>query len=193
MRPPKESQEKSPHKAPDELVEAEVVPEDEADAGPAALRALREKLNACLSEKQEYLAGWQRAKADYVNARKAEGERAEHRANAERLRVLASVLAALDSFEMALGDRETWEKVDTAWRTGIERIYNQLTGVLAEHGVEPFGEIGEPFDPRHHEPVTTVPAVDAVADNTVARVIQRGYRAGESILRPARVTVFQVA
>ncbi len=176
----------------DEL-EADVVPEEEAEVGPGALKALREKLNACLAEKQEYLAGWQRAKADYVNARKAEGERAELRVSAERLKILSSVLAALDSFEMALGDRESWEKVDATWRTGVERIYGQLKGVLAEHGVEPFGETGEPFDPRRHEPVTTVPTAEAAADNTVAQVIQRGYRTSESILRPARVTVFQAA
>lgn len=169
----------------------DIVPEVEAEAGPGALRTLREKLNACLAEKQEYLAGWQRAKADYVNARKGEVERIEFRVAEERLRVLSSVLAALDSFEVAIGGEESWGKVDAVWRTGVERIYEQLRGILGEYGVEPFGETGEVFDPRRHEPVTTVQTGDASLDNTVAQVIQRGYatRDGET-LRPARVTVY---
>ncbi len=173
-----------------EIPDADIIPDVEAEAGPGALKALREKLTACLAEKQEHLAGWQRAKADYVNARKGESERTDLRVREERTRILASVLASLDSFESAFADA-AWERVDGSWRAGVENIYQKLRTVLPEHGVEPFGEAGEAFDPRRHEPVTLVSTDDPSRDHTVAEVIQRGYEAKDgTVIRPARVTVF---
>lgn len=167
--------------------EEEFIPEEEADSGRDALRAAREKLEACLKEKQEYLAGWQRAKADYVNARRDAEKRLDDRLSFERRKIFESLLAPLDSFEHALAE----DGADGAWRTGVERIVEQFRAALRENGVEAFGASGDPFDPRLHDPVGIEPTEETEKDQTVAEVLGRGYRDGNGVIRAARVRIFQ--
>src|SRR3989344_7392847 len=116
----------------------EMVPDEESDGGnPAAsLKKLREKLKACQKEKDEYLAGWQRAKADLINYKREvetnKGELAKF-ANENLMRDLLSVL---DSFDMAFINKETWESVPEGWRKGVEYIHTQFLTVLRENNLE---------------------------------------------------------
>lgn len=155
-----------------------------------AVRKLREKLKTCEAERLEYLTGWQRAKADNINAQKREvAERAEFLKFASQ-GLITEILPAMDSFHMAFGNKEAWEKVDLNWRMGVQYIYSQLLSVLERHGVtllEP--KVGDPFDPSQHTSVGTVPVLEKEKDHTVVEVVQKGYLLYSKVLEPARVKI----
>ncbi len=155
------------------------------------VKKLREDLKKAREEKQEYLTGWQRAKADYVNLeRSEETKRKELRAHITA-GFVEELLPTLDSFDMAFANTEAWEKVDANWRSGVEYIYQQLVRTVEDYGVKKVGVLGEVFNPTLHEAIEMVPTEHEDQDHTIASVIQYGYIAGERIIRPARVKVFE--
>lgn len=166
---------------------------EDGDALPTkdVVKKLREEIKKLRAEKEEYLTGWQRAKADYVNLQKEEeGKRKEMRGFIMGT-LVEDLLPVLDSFDMAFANKEAWEKVDPNWRNGVEYIHQQFLRVLGENMVTPINQIGIPFEPTIHESVETVPTDDQSKDHTIATVIQSGYKIGERVIRPARVKVFE--
>ncbi|MEX0934839.1 MAG: nucleotide exchange factor GrpE [Candidatus Paceibacterota bacterium] len=154
-------------------------------------RELRQKLKECQKEKQEYLAGWQRTKADLVNKGRAhEEERRETRKRASET-VITDVVDVLESFEMAFANKEAWEKVDSRWREGVEHIHNQLLGVLRSHGLEEIDPEGAEFNTDEHEAIESVETDDESKDGIIASVARKGYRVGGNIIQPARVRVYE--
>jgi hypothetical protein len=91
----------------------------------------------------------------------------------------------LDGFDMAM-QGAGWHAVDANWRSGVEYIKNQLVSALEKHGVTVFGKEGESFDATCHEAVS---GGDAEGAHTIVKVLRKGYKCGERILRPAQVTV----
>jgi molecular chaperone GrpE len=162
--------------------------EGEIDAR-STIKKLREKIKKLEAEKQEYLDLSQRTRADYVNFKKeVDTNRVSERKFATK-RFIEELLPVLDSYDMAQGNKEAWEKVDQNWRIGIEYIFNQLKTVLENEGVTQFGKIGDTFDPHLHESMEQV-SVDNENDNDkIMKVLQNGYKMNDMILRPARVHV----
>ena len=172
--------------APEPVVEGGNPPGDGArDAGEAeetdgselgSLRAENEKL------KDQFL----RSREDFENyRRRMEKEKTEFRryAVADTLRDL---LPVLDNFERALevpsaGDVESFRK-------GFELIHTQLLELLRRRGVTPIEALGTDFDPNVHEAVVHEPSATH-RDGEVMQELQRGYRLGERLLRPAMVKV----
>lgn len=149
----------------------------------------QKELEKITSERDEYLAGWQRAKADFANAKKRmEESMSEYRSIANE-GLIEELLPVLSSFEMAFGNKEAWEKIDKNWRMGVEHIYSQLKGVLEQNGLKEVNPLGHAFDPNLHEAVGHVPATDVLKENTVANVLERGYMLGSKLVRPAKVEV----
>ena len=178
--------------------EVTIVPEkdvinttDDEDDGreETALNKLKKKLAVCEKERQEYLNGWQRAKADFVNARREENEARKKLFPLAKEDVLLSFLPAADSFELAFRDRESWEKVPEVWRKGVEYIYAQFSKILQENGVREFGREGDAFDPALHESVESVPTDDRAEGGKILEILQKGYELNGKIIRPARVKV----
>ena len=108
-----------------------------------------------------------------------------------RERILTRFLTVMDSFNMAFQNREAWEKVDENWRKGVEYIYAQLNTVFEEYGVKGVGEVGESFDHNTHDSIEMVSTDKKELDHKIAEVIQKGYKLGERVIRPARVNVFE--
>jgi molecular chaperone GrpE len=131
-------------------------------------------------ELMERTADLQRLSAEYANyRRRVERDRVAVVEIAQD-RVLAALLPVLDDVDRA---REHGD-LDGAFKAVAE----QLVGVLAKLGLDPFGEPGEPFDPTRHEAVmhSTSPDVDGA---TCVGIMRRGYRRGDRVLRPAMVAV----
>jgi molecular chaperone GrpE len=150
------------------------------------LKELKEKMVVLSKEKQEYLDGWQRAKADIANLRRrADEEREEDRVRIAR-RFLENAIPVLDSFDKAFQE----ESSDSTWREGIERIHAQLLSVFTGAGLERFSSKGEPFNPAEHETVATVDTEDETKDHVIETVLACGYRFGGVVIRPAKVRVF---
>ncbi|MFA6251641.1 MAG: nucleotide exchange factor GrpE [Candidatus Paceibacterota bacterium] len=155
------------------------------------VKKLREELKTCRKEKEEYLTGWQRAKADYINLQK---ELELARVNGSvfaKEKMAEKLLPALDSFEMAFGNIEHWEKLDKEWQDGIKLIYSQLISGLASSGVEKIDEANVPFDPNIHQSISVVETEDEPKDHTVEKVLHTGYKIGERVIRPAKVTIYE--
>lgn len=164
--------------------------EDGEGISKDAVRKLREKLKTCVEEKQEYLLGWQRAKADFVNARRSDEESKKEFLKFATENLIEELLPAIESFEMAFANKEAWEKVDKNWRMGIEYIYGQFMGTLERNGFEQEDPLGKKFDPARHASLATVPTDDKAKDHTVSEVVQKGYALHGKVIKPAKVKIF---
>jgi molecular chaperone GrpE len=159
------------------------------EAAGDTIKKLRLNLKKALTDKQEYLTGWQKDKAEFVNARKRDQEAQKDFIKFSNENLLAELIPVLDSFSMAFGNKEAWEKVDKNWRVGVEYIANQLKKVLEEHGVTELDPTGQKFDPMRDEAVEYVPVTDAAQDHVVTSVIQKGYSLNGKIIKAPRVKV----
>ena len=174
----------------DDVVEFEFNEDGEEDL-KKTLKKLRADLKAAKAEKEEYLTGWQKERADFANYKKEEENRKAMFSEAVRERILTRFLTVLDSFNLAFANREAWEKVDPNWRKGVEYIYSQMNDIFKEYGVMPVGEVGESFDPNIHQSIDMVATNKREQDHKIAVVVQRGYKLGGRIIRPARVNVWE--
>ncbi len=174
----------------DEIVAEES--ELSAAALKSKLKSLRKELITTQQERDANLTGWQRAKADLVNFRRNVEEDRVRDSARQKGKIIQSVLPTLDSFESAVGE-VTWQDVPEHWREGVARIRNQLATSLEKEGLMMYGEVGEPFDPTRHDCMSVVPTEDEAKDHTIAQILQKGYRIGEEVIRPAKVVVHQTA
>ena len=161
-----------------------------AEAAPAAAVELDlEELQAKARERDEFLTLAQRTQADFENFRKRmsrDVSAAEQRGVAK---VVRELLPALDNLERALGAAEAPPgEAEHHLAEGIRLVQAELSAAITRIGVEAYSPKGEPFDPTVHEAVAQHP-VDGAESGTVVEVLQKGYRSGESVIRPARVIV----
>lgn len=173
-------------------VDEEFVPED-GEGNTATqkdtVKDLREKLKKALAEKQEYLDGWQRSKAEFINARKRDEEDKRTMVQFASERVVADLVPVLESFEMARSNKESWESVDKSWRTGVEYIHSQLLKVLEDNGVKEINPVGQKFDPMRDEAISHDPVADESQDHMIIEVVQKGYELNGKSLKAPRVRV----
>ncbi|MDQ3076165.1 MAG: nucleotide exchange factor GrpE [bacterium] len=174
----------------EEIVEFEFNEDGEEDL-KKTLKKFRADLKITKKEKEEYLTGWQKERAEFANYRKQEEDRKTMLSESMRERILSRFLTVMDSFNMAFANKEAWEKVDPNWRKGVEYIYSQMNTVFEEYGVKPIGKVEDTFDPNIHESIEMMATEDKDQDQKIALVIQKGYKLGDRVLRPARVNVYE--
>lgn len=155
------------------------------------VKKLREDLKICRAEKEEYLTGWQRAKADYINLQKDLDLTRINVSILAKEKMLEKLLPALDSFEMAFSNKDHWESLDKEWRDGISSIYQQLISGLKDSGIEKIDQSDVSFDPNIHQSISTVETTDEKKDHIVEKVLQTGYKIGNRIIRPAKVNIYE--
>ena len=158
----------------------------------AELRRVEAELKKLAEERQDLTDKLARRSADFDNFRKrTERERSEtyNRALGE---VVRRLLPVLDNLQRALdAERVVEVKESEEFRHflhGVELINRQLGGVLESLGVEAIPTEGHLFDPHIHEAVATE-ETDEVEPDTITQEMQRGYRLGDKLLRPAMVKV----
>lgn len=159
------------------------------ESGQESIKKLREKLKACEAEKMEYLTGWQRAKADLINARKRDEEERKDFIKFANERLIDGLIPVLDSFEMAMGNKEAWEKADKNWRIGVEYILAQLKKTLADAGLTEIDPTGKKFDAARDEAASYEPVDDESKDHVILQTIQKGYELNGRPMRPPKVRV----
>jgi molecular chaperone GrpE len=126
-----------------------------------------------------------RALADFDNYRRRVERDRLSAARSGKREVLLPLLDVVDNFDRALGHMKD---LPPALATGFEALRRQLLGLLEAQGVTPLSAVGERFDPAVHEAIASVDS-DGAESGTVVDEMQRGYRWGEDVLRPARVRV----
>ena len=159
-----------------------VPPAGEADQVEQDLDSL---LAEAQEQRDEYLELAKRTKADFENFRKrmtAEVQAAATRGKAE---VVRDVIDAVDNLERAL---EVGGESAEDLAAGVRMVLGGLKETLSRHGIEAVDPKGEKFDPNLHEALSTAPA-EGVESGQVVEVMQKGYRLGEQLIRPARVVV----
>jgi len=161
-------------------------PEPEADHEAKLERDLDE-LTARADKADEYLELAQRTKADFENYRKRASREAAAAQDRGIAKLALELLPAVDDLDRALQATDGHEESDTLV-SGVKLVHAGVLAALARLGIEPYSPVGEPFDPQHHEAVAQQP-VEGAEPGTIVEVYQRGYRLGESVLRPARVVV----
>ena len=161
---------------------------------------LKKKLEECQKLKEEYLAGWQRARADFLNYKKEEMERIGEFFKYANLNLILKILPILDNFEITEKKLPENLKADVNVR-GILQIKNQILDFLKSQGVEEIKSVGERFDPNFQEIVEIVEIKDYNSPTTqqgkkqyiesgvVIEEIQKGYKINGRLLRPAKVRV----
>ena len=170
--------------------ENEFSPEDEISEEniEAQIKQIKIQLQGCEKQKSEYLAGWQRARADFINARKEEGKNRELFINLQKENLLLEFLSVADAFEIAFRN-ESWVKMEEKWRSGIEAIYSHFKKILDEYNVRVFESLGEKFNPEKHLALEAADTEDKEKDDVILEELQKGYIIGDKILRPAKVKV----
>jgi molecular chaperone GrpE len=154
------------------------------------LEEVEHDLDELLSQRDEYLDLAKRTKADFENYRKrmaADVLAATGRGKAE---VVRDVLPVLDDLERAIqaAGLDPEGDSDDALAHGVLLVLRSLRDSLVKHGVEAVDPNGERFDPQVHEALSTQ-AADGVESGVVVETLQKGYRLGETLVRPARVVV----
>lgn len=156
----------------------------------AAVKKLKAELAACRKEREEYLAGWQRAKADFVNARKDEEKARAAFMKFANEGLMVDLLPVIENFERAMGNKEVWEKADKNWRVGVEHIATQLKKILADNGLkEIMPTVSEPYNSARDEAVEHTPVETTDKNNTILEVVEKGYELNGKIVKPPRVKV----
>jgi molecular chaperone GrpE len=150
---------------------------DDAEALKALVRDERQKA-------QDYMRNWQRAAADFQNyKRRVEEERGETARFANAALVI-NLLPLLDDLERALQSVDA-HLAGLTWIDGIRLIHRKFQAVLDMAGVQEIQAEGQPFDPAVHEAVGQAPG----DEGKVLSVVQKGYRLGDRVVRPAMVIV----
>lgn len=158
-----------------EAPEPEEVPETEPEDPVEALQR----------ERDEYLALAQRTQADFENFRKRAAREATAAGQRAKTGVVSGLFPVVDNLERALASAGDAEE---HLADGVRLVHSELLALLERNGVEQFDPAGEPFDPAFHEALSTRPAEDG-DPGVVIDVVEKGYRANGSVLRPARVVV----
>ena len=162
------------------------VAQEEQTALETAQEAAKEsdveaKLCEQLKAKDEQLL---RIAAEYDNYRKRTAKEKEETYQNATIRVLGEFLEVADNFERAM----TAESEIEDYKKGIEMIFNQLLDKMKNLGAEPYGEVGETFDPELHMAVSHVED-ESKGEAEIIEVYQKGYKLGDKVIRHAVVIV----
>jgi len=172
------------------------------EKGKLTLEELEKKLEECQQLKEEYLAGWQRERADFLNYKKEEIERFGEIIKYADVGLVLKILPILDNFEISEKKLSENLKVDELRSSspfadarvndenikGLLQIKTQIKDFLKKQGVEEIKSVGERFNPNFHEVVEEVEVKDK-EPGTIIEEIQKGYKIHGKVLRPARVKV----
>ena len=150
----------------------------------------KEELNLeeCKKQRDEYLAGWQRARADLLNYKKEEMERFEQVLKFAGEEFVLKVLPVLDNFNL-IEKKLPEDLMEEENIKGILQLKIQIEDFLKNQGVEEI-KCGEKFDPNFQEAVETIEKED-MESGTILEEIQKGYTINGRILRPAKVKVIK--
>lgn len=148
-------------------------------------------------ERDEYLKGWQKERADFINYKKEEKERFKEIIRFSNERIIKSLIAVLNSFDLAIEsllkqnkDKEQKvKKLNDTYLKGIYLIREQLEDILQKEGVEKIeAKKGDIFNPSYHEAIAEIENSE-LPPHTILEVLEKGYVLNGKVIRPCRVTV----
>ena len=152
----------------------------------------QKELEKLKKEKDEYLKGWQRERADFINYKKDEKERFKEVVRFSNERIVKSLIAILDGFDLAIESflKEGKDKKENDnYLKGIYLIKSQLQDILEKEGVNEIKvKIGEKLNPAFHE-VVAMSENEKFTPDTIIKILEKGYILNDKVIRPCRVIV----
>lgn len=137
-------------------------------------------------ERDEYLDGWQRARAELINYKKDEAKRFEMFRSFANEAIIMDLITVLDNFDLAVASLEKENKAEK----GIYLIRSQIEDILKNYGLERLTvSAGQQFDPLVHEAVVSIESDKP--SGTIIEEVERGYMLSGKLIRPARVKVIK--
>jgi molecular chaperone GrpE len=173
----------------DEIINADVreIEDSMETSGTSEEESLEEQVKRLHTEAEEYLDGWQRARAEFANFKKRTQRENEHARDRIAGEIITHFLGVKDDIERALSRAPETDDFQE-WTLGIELIHQKLQALLDAEGVERIEAEGERFDPNLHEAVSFEESDDH-EEGLIIDITQPGYKMGERVLRPAMVRV----
>ena len=144
------------------------------------IERLKEELNG---EHERYL----RLLADFNNYRRRSERERSRAARSGKREIILALLDVLDGYDRAL---QHMDDAPASIAEGVEALHRKFLGLLQAQGVTPMLALGEVFNPELHDAIGLMES-EELEPGTVAEEVQRGYRWGDEVLRPARVRVVQ--
>jgi molecular chaperone GrpE len=132
---------------------------------------------------EDYLALAQRIQADFENYRKRAAREAAAAGERAKSGLVRELLPIVDNLERALASAEDGEQ---HLAEGVRLVHSELLAVLERNGIQQFDPAGDKFDPSEHEALSVREEGES---GVVLDVVEKGYRANGTVLRPARVVV----
>jgi molecular chaperone GrpE len=150
-------------------------------------KEIEKQLIECRKLNEEYLNGWKRARADFLNYKEGEARRIGEFVKHENEKFILKLLPVLDNLYIA--EKELPKELkNNQWVEGILKTKNQILDFLKGRGVEEIQSLGKKFDPNFHEAVGEVEKKGVEAE-TVVEEVKKGYLFHGKVIRPAKVRV----
>jgi len=143
------------------------------------------ELEQLKAQAAEYLAGWQRAKADYINFKKETEDKQKMIFEFANATLLLEILPIYDNLKKAIaliGEEKN------NWIEGIKQIKKQMEDLFKDHGIEEIKTIGEKFNPEFHEAISKEKK-EGVESGIIITESSSGYLLKGKVLVPAKVVV----
>lgn len=151
------------------------------------LEELKQKIIECNKLKDEYLAGWQRERADLLNYKRDELARVNEIISYSSIDLILKVLPILDNLELA-EKKIPEDLINNESVKGLLQIKTQLQDFLKKQKVEEIESLGQNFDPNLHEAVGEI-KVENQESNIVIEELQKGYKFNERVIRASKVKI----
>jgi len=171
--------------APEAAPESDAPAEEQPKAAEAAEAQPKDPLAEAEAERDRYLELAQRAQADFENYRKRTAKDVASAGERAKIGLVRDLLPVVDNLERALASAGD---TDSALAEGVRLVLSELQGVFVREGVTAIAPAGDEFDPTVHEAISTR-SEDGAKPGVVVEVVEKGYRLGDTVIRPARVVV----
>jgi molecular chaperone GrpE len=165
----------------------------EENTNTSELEEVKKQLEEAKEKCEEYLNGWKRERADFLNYKKDEMERIGQLVKYSEEELILKIIPILDNIYLAARQNFSTENLDgqetvrlKCFHDGLLQIIKQLEDFLAKEGIEPIKTVGEPFDPNFMEAVGEAEGGD---EGTIIEEVQRGYTMNGKLIRVAKVRV----
>lgn len=136
-----------------------------------------------MSNEEEYLNGWKRAKADLINYKKEQEKIKETLGKLLMAATISELLKIKDSFDEAFKNPPE----NNEWASGIKNIKEQLDTFLKTQSLEEIKALGEKFNPEYHESVGEIASTEE--NDIIMEEVQKGYKLFDRVLRPTKVKI----
>lgn len=152
------------------------------------LKKLKEEIAKLKKQADEYLNGWKRSKADYINREKDIAKEKEDWVKFANQTLILEILPIYDNLQKAMSHPPAGGP-DASWFAGMVNIQKQFSAVLKKAGIEEIKTVGEKFNPELHEAVAGQTEDQHKKQGMIIKQVAPGYKMHGKVIRAAKVIV----